>query len=70
MKSTSSPIGTQRQTAGFAISDILELDRNNRNSQELEPMISENSLYPSQDLTYLRHWTTIPEHGNYNFSFI
>ncbi|KAJ8949047.1 hypothetical protein NQ314_008298 [Rhamnusium bicolor] len=59
---TGSAMVNQRQPAGFAISDILELDRNN--SQEIDPISPENSMYSSQDLTYIpRHWPQLPDHG-------
>ncbi|KAJ8942371.1 hypothetical protein NQ318_000351 [Aromia moschata] len=61
MKMTGSTLGNQRQPAGFAISDILELDRNS--TQEIDPITPDNSMY-SQDLSYIpRHWPQIPDHG-------
>ncbi|XP_060532193.1 homeobox protein Nkx-2.2a-like isoform X2 [Cylas formicarius] len=63
MKMTTS-LGTQRQPAGFAISDILELDRHNTQNPELDPTMSDNSLYTTTDLSYIpRHWPQLPDHG-------
>lgn len=62
MKMTGSTMGNQRQPASFAISDILELDRNN--SQEIDPISPETSMYSTQDLSYIpRHWPQLPDHG-------
>lgn len=60
IKMTSS-IGNQRhQPASFAISDILELDRqNNPHHTELDPGMTE-ALYTTTDLSYMpRHWPQI-----------
>lgn len=63
IKMTSS-IGNQRhQPASFAISDILELDRqNNPHHTDLDPGMTE-ALYTTTDLSYMpRHWPQI-DHG-------
>ncbi|CAG9761923.1 unnamed protein product [Ceutorhynchus assimilis] len=53
-------LGNQRQPASFAISDILELDRQNNPHPELDPSMTE-ALYTSTDLPYIpRHWP--PDH--------
>lgn len=60
MKTTGNTMGNQRQPAGFAISDILELDRNS--SQEIDPISSETSMYSTQDLSHLpRYWPLFPD---------
>ncbi|KAG5892387.1 hypothetical protein JTB14_036000 [Gonioctena quinquepunctata] len=64
MKMTGTTIVNQRQPAGFAISDILELDR--QNSDEIDPISSDTSMYsPHQDLPYppRPHWIQLPEPG-------
>lgn len=64
MKTTGNTMGNQRQSAGFAISDILELDRNS--SQEIDPISSETSMYSTQDLSHLpRYWPLFPDNGKY-----
>ncbi|XP_030750717.1 homeobox protein Nkx-2.2-like isoform X2 [Sitophilus oryzae] len=62
IKMTSS-IGNQRQPGGFAISDILELDRQTNQHHELDPSLNEN-MYTTTDLSYLpRRWPQISEHA-------
>ncbi|KAJ8981322.1 hypothetical protein NQ317_015455 [Molorchus minor] len=62
MKLPGTTMGNQRQPAGFAISDILELDRNG--PQEIDPITPDHSIYSSQDLSYIpRHWPQLPDHG-------
>lgn len=79
MKMSGAMSGNPRQTAGFAISDILELDRSN-NVVGLESSINNTSggdtsqLYPhsTQDLagyvpSLSRHWASPPSdhHGEF-----
>ena len=58
------PMGNPRQPAGFAISDILELDRNSNVGMDQPP---DAPLYnhPAHDIggyvPISRHWTTPPE---------
>lgn len=63
--STSAAAGThQRQPAGFAISDILELDRNHRHHDmdQLSPESTTN-LHHATSHEYLnRSWTTLSDH--------
>ncbi|XP_072384792.1 uncharacterized protein [Diabrotica undecimpunctata] len=64
MKMTGTTIANQRQPASFAISDILELDR--QNSEEIDPITTDMSVYPTHhDLSYsTRHqWLQVPEPG-------
>ncbi|XP_050300036.1 homeobox protein zampogna-like isoform X2 [Anthonomus grandis grandis] len=60
----SNSISNQRhQPASFAISDILELDRQNNPHNDLDPSMAD-SLYTTTDLSYLpRHWPQISEHS-------
>lgn len=63
----SNSMNNQRQPAGFAISDILELDRQNNPHSELDPSITD-SLYTTTDLSYMpRHWGQLPDHGKFNY---
>lgn len=58
-------INNQRQPASFAISDILELDRQHNPHPELDPSMTE-ALYTTTDLSYIpRHWPQIPDHGKF-----
>ncbi|XP_066146423.1 homeobox protein DTH-1-like [Euwallacea fornicatus] len=59
------PMSNPRQPGGFAISDILELDRqNNVQHPELDPSMAE-ALYTTTDLSYMpRHWPQIPDHAS------
>lgn len=55
-------IGNQRQPASFAISDILELDRQGNPHHELDPGMTD-TIYNTTDLSYIpRHWPQISEH--------
>lgn len=55
-------IGNQRQPASFAISDILELDRQGNQHHELDPTMTD-PLYNTTDLSYIpRHWPQISDH--------
>ncbi|KAH1020001.1 hypothetical protein HUJ04_009732 [Dendroctonus ponderosae] len=59
----SNSMSNQRQPASFAISDILELNRQNNPHSELDPSITD-SLYTTTDLSYMpRHWAQLPDHG-------
>ncbi|CAH0560203.1 unnamed protein product [Brassicogethes aeneus] len=56
MKMNGSPISSQKTSAGFAISDILELDRNT-NNQDIEPISPVTNIYPSHEISYFpKHW--------------
>ncbi|XP_076273383.1 uncharacterized protein LOC143204591 [Rhynchophorus ferrugineus] len=55
-------IGNPRQPGGFAISDILELDRQSTQHSELDPGLNENG-YTTTDLSYLRRWPQLPDHS-------
>ncbi|KAH1019960.1 hypothetical protein HUJ04_009701 [Dendroctonus ponderosae] len=58
----SNSMSNQRQPASFAISDILELNRQNNPHSELDPSITD-SLYTTTDLSYMpRHWAQLPDH--------
>lgn len=62
MKMTGS--ANPRQPASFAISDILELDR--QNSEEIDPITADPSVYPThQDLSYSsrQQWLQLPDPG-------
>ncbi|XP_074037511.1 uncharacterized protein [Leptinotarsa decemlineata] len=64
MKMTGTTMVNQRQPGGFAISDILELDR--QNSEEIDPISTDTSMYsPHQDIPYppRHHWIQMPESG-------
>lgn len=57
-----SPMGSQKTTPGFAISDILELDRNT--NQEMDPISPVAPMYPNHDMAYFpRHWPQNPDNG-------
>lgn len=59
------PMGNPRQTAGFAISDILELDRHT--NVGIDPPPNDTALYnhPPHDISgYVpisRHWAAPPD---------
>ncbi|XP_019872990.1 homeobox protein Nkx-2.2a-like isoform X2 [Aethina tumida] len=60
MKMNGSPMGSQKTTPGFAISDILELDRNT--NQEMDPISPVAPMYPNHDMAYFpRHWPQNPD---------
>ncbi|KAL1509261.1 hypothetical protein ABEB36_004024 [Hypothenemus hampei] len=56
-------MGNQRQPASFAISDILELDRQNNPHPDLDPSMND-ALYTTTDLSYIpRHWPHMSDHA-------
>lgn len=63
---TGSTMANQRQPAGFAISDILELDR--QSSEEINPgSVDTTPLYSPHDLPYMQRQWHFPEAGKWKF---
>lgn len=55
----------QRQSAGFAISDILELDR--QSSEEINPgSVDTTPLYSPQDISYMHRQWHYPENSEFH----
>lgn len=64
------PMGNPRQPGGFAISDILELDRNSNVGIEPPPTDAPLYAHPAHDISgYVpisRHWSVAPPEGKNN----